>query len=150
MRRSCFDFLCHVNSSTNQNILKENQIYLPNVDKRQLRLACLQMIRRLRPFQHVVQRINLLHQVLRQRPRLQRVQRLVQLLDLGHAKDDGVAAAPVQPAVEGRPAQRRRVAGDLVRLGQVQDGGGGDLDGWLAVEVAVDLADKVLTWVLWR
>lgn len=87
---------------------------------------------------------NIGHQALGQRPRLERLEALLELLLVARAKDDGVAELAVEDGVVLCPAEGGGVGRDAVLLGGLADGVGGGLDAVGAVCLAVEFADKVL------
>lgn len=80
--------------------------------------AALQMKSRLLPaLKRLIHGRNRIRELVRQRPRLERIQRLLQLQHRADPKHHGVPVPAVQLRVEPRPAQRRRVPAHPVLLG---------------------------------
>lgn len=75
---------------------------------------------------------------------IDRVERLAELLLLGHPEDHGIPILPVEGAVERRPSQRRGVSIDPELLRCFDDLGHGGVDGGLPIEATVRYPRDVL------
>lgn len=74
-----------------------------------------------------------LRNILRQRPRLERIERLLQLFQAGHAKEDPITILRIQGTVVAGPAERRRMAVESVPPRSGLDGSDNGFYGWVAV-----------------